>query len=64
MDEWRTKWLLEKKWQSKTVQQLRDGMKNINDHVRLAAVSASGKVILDKRDRFRRKQGMENSIGV
>eukprot|EP00111_Clytia_hemisphaerica_P024196 TCONS_00071306-protein len=58
VDEWRTKWLLEKKWQSKTILQLRDGMKNINDHVRLAAVSASGKVILDRKERFRRKEDM------
>jgi hypothetical protein len=50
VDEWRSKWLLEKKWQTKTLEELKEAMKSINDHVRLAAVSAAGKVILDKRE--------------
>ena len=50
VDEWRGKWLLEKKWQMKTIAELKEGMKSINDHVRLAAVSAAGKVIVGMRD--------------
>ena len=49
VDEWRGKWLLEKKWQMKTMFELKEGMKSINDHVRLAAVSAVGKVIVGMR---------------
>lgn len=50
VDEWRSKWLLEKKWQTKTFEEIKEAMKSINDHVRLTAVSAAGKVILDKRN--------------
>ena len=40
--EWRSKWMLEKEWEKKSLPSLREGMKNINDHTRLAAVSAIG----------------------
>ena len=33
----------------KTIAELKEGMKSINDHVRLAAVSAAGKVIVGMR---------------
>ena len=41
---------MEKRWQTKTIGELKEAMKSINDHTRLAAVSAVGKVILDKRE--------------
>ena len=34
----------------KTIVELKEGMKSINDHVRLAAVSAAGKVIVGLRE--------------
>ena len=42
-EEWRSKWLLEKRWQTASTEELIRGMHDINDHVRLAAVAACNK---------------------
>jgi len=49
VDEWRTKWLLEKRWFDKSLNELMESMADINDHVRLAAVTAASKAILKLR---------------
>ena len=49
-DEWRSKWFLENKWQKSTTQELIQAMSNINDHVRLAAVSACSKAAEIRRE--------------
>lgn len=49
VEEWRGKWFLEKKWESSSDEQLLDGMCDINDHVRLSAVSACSKAFLQKK---------------
>ncbi|XP_065071810.1 uncharacterized protein LOC135696366 [Rhopilema esculentum] len=49
VEEWRSKWFLEKKWENSTSKELIDGMNDINDHVRLSAVSACSKALLNKK---------------
>ena len=51
VDEWRGKWFLEKKWDSMSREELLKGMSDINDHVRLSAVSACSKAILNEKIR-------------
>ncbi|XP_028390867.1 HEAT repeat-containing protein 4-like [Dendronephthya gigantea] len=55
-EEWRTKWMLEKRWQTASTEELIRGMKDINDHVRLAAVAACNKAA-ELRQRRRAEQG-------
>lgn len=43
MEEWRSKWFLERRWQKCETDELIKAMNDINDHVRLAAVSACSK---------------------
>ena len=43
MEEWRSKWFLERRWQKCGSDELIKAMSDINDHVRLAAVSACSK---------------------
>ena len=43
VEEWRSKWFLERKWQNSSTEELIKAMNDINDHVRLAAVSACSK---------------------
>ena len=43
MEEWRSKWFLERRWQKCDTDELIKAMGDINDHVRLAAVSACSK---------------------
>ena len=43
MEEWRSKWFLERRWQKCETEELIKAMSDINDHVRLAAVSACSK---------------------
>ena len=43
MEEWRSKWFLERRWQKCETDELITAMRDINDHVRLAAVSACSK---------------------
>ncbi len=49
VDEWRGKWFLEKKWENSSGEELLRGMNDINDHVRLSAVSACSKALLNKK---------------
>ena len=55
-EEWRGKWLLEKRWQNASTEELIHGMNDINDHVRLAAVAACNKAA-EVRQRKRAEQG-------
>jgi len=48
VQDWRSKWFLEKKWETCSNRELLDGMCDINDHIRLSAVSACSKAILGK----------------
>ena len=43
VEEWRSKWFLERRWQKCGTDELIKAMNDINDHVRLAAVSACSK---------------------
>lgn len=43
VEEWRSKWFLERRWQKCGSDELIKAMSDINDHVRLAAVSACSK---------------------
>ena len=43
VEEWRSKWFLERRWQKCGSDELIKAMGDINDHVRLAAVSACSK---------------------
>ena len=43
VEEWRSKWFLERRWQKCGTDELIKAMSDINDHVRLAAVSACSK---------------------
>lgn len=43
VEEWRSKWFLERRWQKCETDELINAMRDINDHVRLAAVSACSK---------------------
>lgn len=43
VEEWRSKWFLERRWQKCETDELIKAMSDINDHVRLAAVSACSK---------------------
>eukprot|EP00794_Sanderia_malayensis_P005463 gene5463-6146_t len=49
VDEWRSKWFLEKKWEASTYEELLQGMSDINDHVRMSAVSACSKAMLNRK---------------
>ena len=49
VQEWRGKWFLEKKWENSSNEELLAGMSDINDHVRLSAVSACSKALLNKK---------------
>ncbi len=57
-EEWRSKWLLEKRWQSASTEELIRGMNDINDHVRLAAVAACNKAA-----ELRQRKRAEPSFG-
>lgn len=47
-EEWQNKWLLEKRWQSASTEQLIRGMNDINDHVRLTAVASCSRAVARK----------------
>ena len=49
VQEWRSRWFLEKRWESSSCEELLNGMNDINDHVRLSAVSACSKALLSKK---------------
>lgn len=49
VQEWRGRWFLEKRWESSSEMELLKGMCDINDHVRLSAVSACSKAFLNKK---------------
>lgn len=57
-EEWRSKWLLEKRWQTASTDELIRGMNDINDHVRLAAVAACNKAA-----ELRQRKKAEQSFG-
>lgn len=60
-EEWRNKWMLEKRWQTASTEELIRGMKDINDHVRLAAVAACNKAA-ELRLRRRAEQGFGEKL--
>lgn len=57
-EEWRSKWMLEKRWQTASTDELIRGMNDINDHVRLAAVAACNKAA-----ELRQRKKAEQSFG-
>ena len=59
MEEWRSKWFLERRWQKCGTDELIKAMSDINDHVRLAAVSACSKAA-----ELRQMKKEEHHLGV
>ena len=58
VEEWRSKWFLERRWQKCGSDELIKAMSDINDHVRLAAVSACSKAA-----ELRQMDKQQNKLG-
>ncbi|KAL9983640.1 hypothetical protein ACROYT_G005843 [Oculina patagonica] len=59
VEEWRSKWFLERRWQKCGTDELIKAMSDINDHVRLAAVSACSKAA-----ELRQMKKEEHHLGI
>lgn len=62
VDEWRSKWLLEKK--SYTIEELLKAMSDINDHVRLAAVSTAGTLLRNQEESQQEMLASESKASI
>lgn len=59
VEEWRSKWFLERHWQRCETEELITAMSDINDHIRLSAVSACSKAA-----ELRRAKKEEHHLGI